>query len=116
MPSRTPCGCLKDTEGNLYMAANFGRARQQPDGSILYVKRGPEPPPDLDGYKRDPRNFWRFTPLWMQCDYRLQNQYLKACGAIGILSICQNPDGPRENQREVDFNVCSACQLCKQKP
>lgn len=97
------------------MATNFGRARHQPDGSIQYVKRGPEPPPDLDGYKRDPRNFWRFVPQWQACQHRLQNQFLKSCGAIGLLTICRHPDGPKENRREVNFNICSTCPLSKVK-
>lgn len=88
-----------------------GRARTQRDGSIVYIKKGDEPPPDLDGYKRDPNNLWRFFPLWKTCSHRLQNQYLKPCGALGILSFCRHPDGPTENRREVSYDICSKCTL-----
>lgn len=95
------------------MVRSFGRPRQQADGSILYQKKGIEPPPDLDGFKRDPKNHWRFLPMWSACKYRFQNQHMKACGAISILSICQHPDGPKENRQEVDFKICSTCPLSK---
>lgn len=106
------CGC---TERDLRMAKLFGRARFQPDGSLMYPKKGLEPPPDIDGYKRDPQNHWRFLSVWSACAWRVQNQYLKPCGAIGVLSICTNPEGPKENRMEVTHTQCSTCLLAKYK-
>lgn len=109
-----PCkDCEKKADNS--MALGFGRARFQPDGSVIYPKKGNEPPPDLDGFERDPGNAWRFKPLWKSCAHRMQNQYLKSCGALGIISFCTHPDGPTDNQREVDYDVCSQCPLMKTK-
>lgn len=107
--------CKDCKEKDISMAKKFGRPRFQADGSIIYPKKGHEPPPDLDGYQRDPGNYWRFTPLWQSCAWRLQNQFLKACGAVGILSICTHPEGPTENNREVQFSQCCSCPLEKYK-
>ena len=93
----------------------FGKARRQPDGSVMYVKKGQEPPPDLDGFSRDPQNPWRFIPLWQACDWRYQTQYLKQCGALAVRTTCRNPDGPTGKGQVVEFNHCQACQLCKIK-
>lgn len=113
--AKEPCPCLERAKRGVAMAQTFGRARVMPDKTIVYPKKGVEPPPDLDGYKRDPGNKWRFIPLWGACEYRYQNQFLKACGAIGILSICTHPDGPKENKREVNLKTCEQCPLSKVK-
>lgn len=96
------------------MAANanksFGRARMLPDGSIEYARKGHEPPPDLDGYRRDPGNPWKFLPLWPVCRKRIQTQSLKPCGAIAVLTVCSNQECPLK-QQQVTFEQCTACQF-----
>lgn len=91
---------------------SFGRPRRQADGSMLYKKRGVEPPPDLDGYNRDPQNFWRFIPKWNQCDFRNQTEFVRRCGSIGLISLCTHPEG---QGKEVTYTVCAKCPLTKTK-
>lgn len=89
---------------------SFGRARMLPNGIVEYVKKGWEPPPDLDGYERDPGNAWRFLPKWPLCKKRIQTQSMKSCGALSILTVCAN-DKCEHKQKEVTFAICSACPL-----
>lgn len=67
------------------------------DGSVVYPKKGFEPPPPIDGYERDPGNEWRFKPLWPACKARTQVIGHKPCGAIHIVTRC----------------MCTACPLFK---
>lgn len=87
---------------------SFGRARILADGCVEYARKGAEPPPDLDGYQRDPGNSWKFLPLWPVCKRRIQTQSLKQCGAIAILTVCANGDCPLR-QQEVTFDQCTQC-------
>lgn len=87
---------------------SFGRARMHPDGSVEYARKGSEPPPDLDGFKRDPGNPWKFLPLWLPCTKRIQTQLLKPCGAISVLTVCANNKCPHK-QKAVTFDVCQTC-------
>lgn len=88
---------------------SFGRARMFPDGSIEYARKGHEPPPNLDGYQRDPGNAWKFLPLWPKCKRRIQTQSMKQCGALSILTVCANGECPLK-QQQVNFAQCSACE------
>lgn len=97
-------GCGKNKIG----AQAFGRARKLPDGSILYQKKGWEPPPVPDGYKRDPSNAWRFVPVYPPCDFRIQAQKMKPCGAIHLITVCNCPDCPLRRQ-DVSEEQCNAC-------
>jgi len=88
---------------------SFGRARMLPNGCVEYAKKGHEPPPDLDGYQRDPGNAWKFLPLWPKCKKRIQTQSMKQCGALAILTVCANGDCPLK-QQQVTFAQCSSCE------
>lgn len=101
--AKKPCGC-EDKK-------TFGKARIRPNGLIQYPKKGIEPPPDIDGYERMPGDPWSFRPLWPVCQARLQNQFLRKCGAIGLITLCTHPDGPKENRQEVTFEQCTRCTL-----
>lgn len=90
-----------------------GRPRSMSDGSIVFPRKGAEPPPDIDGFVRDPGDAWRFKKLWMSCPYRIQNQFLKSCGSVGILSICNNQTLPTAGQ-EVKYSTCLGCPVVAQ--
>jgi hypothetical protein len=89
---------------------SFGRARLMPDGSVEYARKGHEPPPDLDGFQRDPGNPWKFIPVWPKCQKRIQTTLLKPCGAIAVLTVCSNQECPLK-QQQVTFDQCSACKF-----
>lgn len=88
---------------------SFGRARMLPDGSIEYARKGHEPPPELDGFKREPGNPWKFLPVWPKCKKRIQTQSMKPCGALSILTVCANGECPLK-QQAVSFEQCNGCQ------
>lgn len=96
--------------GEMKNRKSFGRARLLSDGSVEYAKKGREPPPDLDGFKRDPGNAWKFLPLWPKCKKRIQTQSMKQCGAISVLTVCANQECPLK-QLQVSYEQCLACQF-----
>lgn len=74
----------------------------------MYAKKGFEPPPDIEGYKRDPGNAWRFVPLYPPCESRQRVAQLKRCGSYNIVMLCTDPDCPL-NQQKVLVRDCSTC-------
>lgn len=90
------------------MARSFGRGRFMPDGSLVYVKKGFEPPPDVEGYQRDPGNAWRFLPLYADCQDRQRVPRLKRCGSYDVVMICTNGACPL-NQQRVSVRDCRDC-------
>jgi hypothetical protein len=84
------------------------------DGSVEYVRKGHEPPPDMDGYRRDPGNAWKFLPIWPKCKTRIQTPLMKQCGAISVLTVCTN-GACEHKQKQVTFAICSGCLLRQEK-
>ena len=109
-----PCTDCKKTAEKLkeMNMASFSRGRMLADGSVIYAKKGVEPPPDMDGFQRDPGNAWHFLPIWPSCTYRLQTTHLKQCGAIGVLSICRAEGGEHERDK-VTCAICESCLIRK---
>jgi len=90
-----------------------GRDRQlvfEPDGSIRYEHNGDEEPPrDINGYKRDPNDPFRFIPLWPSCQLRHQVAVRFAnCGCIDVIMRCNNPALPQFADR-VKHTTCQEC-------
>lgn len=83
-------------------------AKIMPDKSVIYAKSGFEPPPELDGYERDPNNAWRFIPKWPECKKRIQTPLVKQCGAVTILSVCAHSNCPLK-QLQVKVSDCQGC-------
>jgi hypothetical protein len=84
----------------------------EPDGAIVYTKTADrdEPPKDINGYKRDPNNAWRFIPLWLPCLLRHQTGVrFAACGCIDIIMRCNNPDAQQFGDK-VKYTDCKQCQ------
>jgi hypothetical protein len=89
---------------------SFGRARVQPDGSLIYPKKGWEPPPPPgSGYERDPGNKWRFIALWPACLMRQRVMIKKLCGAVSIKHICKCSECPLF-QNDVNLTHCEGCE------
>ena len=90
------------------------RPRKLIDGSIMYPKRGWEPPPPIPGYTRksnDPRSAdaWVFIPDWNSCEYR--KEYIvqrKGCRCETLVYKCQ-----QESQigLQVNTDICETCKL-----
>lgn len=89
------------------------RPRIMPDGTITYPRKGIEPPPDIVGYLRDPNDSFSFLPKWFACVFRVQNQYVKACGNVTIKSYCGNSEYAEGQGSEVTLTICEACILPK---
>ena len=92
---------------------SFARGRFMPDGSLVYPKKGFEPPPPVEGYERDPGNAWRFLPLWPACQTRARMLQMKKCGAFNVVMVCSN--GACEYaQNPVTLQICQGCPLRKE--
>jgi hypothetical protein len=95
----------------------FRRPVFESDGSIVYPKEDGdwEPPQNINGYARDPENKWRFLPLWLPCQLRIQSAFLKAnCGCIDIIMRCNNPQATTFGQR-LSAAACENCPV-RSKP
>jgi hypothetical protein len=88
---------------------SFGRARIMADKSVVYPKKGFEPPPPLEGYERDVGNAWRFIPLWPACKHRTQVIGHKPCGALSIVTRCMCAECPLFKQ-SITLSSCTSCE------
>lgn len=93
---------------------NFGRPRQHPDGSIQYPNRG-TPPPEIDGYERDPKNPFRFIPRAAKCVFRQKKPHVKPCGALTMLYVCGCRDCEIFGER-IEYRDCVGCEYKKSPP
>lgn len=81
------------------------------DGSIIYAQEEGdwEPPKDINGYKRDPENPWRFIPLWPKCLRRMpKGTRTKRCGCLQLTMVCDNPASELHTKTVTD----AECQQC----
>ncbi len=101
MPKAECPGCNKKK-------ATFARGRALPNGDIVYPKKGFEPPPDIEGYKRAPGNPWHFQPLWPDCDHRRRLLQMKKCGAYSVTMVCACADCPLV-QKLIGIKDCENC-------
>jgi len=88
----------------------FPRPRFNADGSIQYPRRGIEPPPNINGYKRDPGDAWRFIKLWPECPRRAEHFNQKPCGAVQITPVCEHKEATTF-RKVVSVQACEACPL-----
>jgi hypothetical protein len=76
------------------------------DGTIVYKKRGWEPPLHIDGYERDEENRWVFHPLWPECDTREAEAFIVGvCQCLQMKMFC---DG-----QPVSLERCRQCRAMK---
>lgn len=108
-----PCDELKRRRRAVTHAprqTSFAKGRLMPDGSIIYPKKGFEPPPPIEGYNRDPGNAWRFIPLWPACKFLNRTLQLKRCGSYNIKMTCGCADCPLLGQI-LKIEDCQSCPL-----
>lgn len=110
IPCRDKVAKSTSTTKNKPAEATWTGAKKMPDGSFEYAKTGFEPPPELEGFTRDPENAWRFIPQFLPCKKRIQTQFVKQCGAITVLSICTHSKCELR-QGEVKVSDCQGCPL-----
>lgn len=98
------------------MAIRYNKPHVLDDGTLAYPKRGWEPPPLIEGYRRksdNPRNSdaWILVPIWSTCVYRKQVQVRKAgCRCITMYHACTNENIGIDTI--VNLSLCSTCKFC----
>ena len=70
-----------------------GRPRELPSGELVYPKRGWEPPPVPDGYRRKTSNLqssdaWTMVPVLSDCKHRTKQVKYGSCGAAYFQYYC----------------------------
>lgn len=79
------------------------------DGSIEYAPVDAKPPPEPNGYQRDPQNPWLFRPQWLECQLRMAGVRRDSkAGTIDVKMVCNNPEVP-QFMRFVKTADCAAC-------
>ncbi len=83
------------------------RPHRMTDGTLVYIKRGWEPPAIPDGYKRKSNDFkspdaWVMIPILVPCSTRTFMEEKGSCGAVKIMYHC---DGKRIR----DLTTCHWC-------
>lgn len=83
------------------------RPHKMADGTLVYVKKGWEPPAVPDGFKRKSNDFknpdaWVMIPVLPPCSTRTSSEEQGSCGAIKIIYSCQG-------KRIVDLTTCYKC-------
>lgn len=102
------CGSCPDGKVEMRSTRSFGKGKFLADGTIKYIKRGWEPPPCPNGFIRNPNDAWHFLPEWPVCDFRIKTSFMKKCGALHLLIVCNCPDAPTR-QQEVGVDTCKGC-------
>jgi hypothetical protein len=75
-------------------AMTISRPRIMRDGSLIYPKKGWEPPPVPDGFTRKTTNLrssdaWVFLPKFKTCEHRVFKEgHKQSCGCISLLLHC----------------------------
>lgn len=85
--------------------------RIESDGAIVYEKREGdwEPPRDINGYRRDPDNPWRFISLWPECERRAPIKKRAANhGCVRVVMKCKNRDSNLHGE-VVTYEQCQQC-------
>jgi hypothetical protein len=115
-PAAKPCNnCEKQGSAPMATQKTFARGRFMADGSLVYPKKGFEPPPPVEGYERDKGNAWRFIPLWPDCQTRVRMLKMKKCGAYNVIMACTNTQC-EHNQNQVTLQICQSCPLRQARP
>lgn len=96
------------------IARHFERPMFLSDGSIEYPP-SQRPPPDINGYERDPKNHCLFKPLWNECGARMHGTKTKRSGAINVVMICNNPQAT-DYTKYLTHEQCLNCPVRKTRP
>lgn len=96
------------------MAKRYLTPRKLANGVVVYPKRGWEPPPPIEGYRRkstNPRSndAWVFIPEWMDCPFRVEEiRRRENCRCLTLVNTCTHP---KMQGRVVGTAICEACTL-----
>lgn len=122
VPPRRSGSALQDLQLTLPPSDGVRREFQRPvffaDGGLEYPRLADDsasPPDDIEGYKRDPQNPWRFHPTWQDCILRGQGTKLKPNGCIDVAMACNNPHAELFG-RPVLAQDCADCPVRKNAP
>ncbi len=81
------------------------------NGDIHFVKKGPEPPPDLKGYRRDPGDDWLFHPVaegYLPCTSAIAFNIKDDNGEQVLGRMCTHPE---LKGVIVSISQCASCPL-----
>ena len=86
----------------------MSRPHRMTDGTLVYIKKGWEPPAVPEGYRRKSNNFknsdaWVLIPVLPPCETRITTEEKGSCGAIKIMYHCQG-------KRIHDLTTCHRCE------
>jgi len=105
-----PLGSIEETDEESNGVSERA-VRIESDGTIVYEKGDDdwEPPRDIHGYLRDPKNPWHFTSLWPACEKRQRTtRRNRSCGGIFVTMTCTHSDSKRVG-KEVTYKRCQRC-------
>ena len=83
------------------------------NGVIEYAKSELKPdtePDDINGYRRDPSDSWRFLPVWPKCVERFYSLMQKPNGCMQVTMACNHPEAATYG-KQVDCKTCEGCPL-----
>ncbi len=85
--------------------------RLKANGDIHFVRKGPEPPPDMKGYERDSGDDWLFHPVakgYLPCISAIAFSSKDANGMTVMGRLCTHKDIA---DTTVSPETCSTCPL-----
>jgi hypothetical protein len=85
------------------------------DGTIRYARRGIEPPPEHEGYRRlnedvTSDDAWAFVPVFLPCPFREMVNGVRRSGCLKTNAVCVHEDSGYQNQ-VVTPEICAACEV-----
>lgn len=98
--------------------SQLNRPRIYSDGTVVYPKRGWEPPPVPEGYVRKTKNLrsldaWKFVPKFKLCSHRVFKEGEKSCGCVTMLLHC-NRSGELVKINEAQCQDCESLDRVKE--
>jgi hypothetical protein len=100
----------------------FNKPHILDNGTLIYSKRGWEPPPLVDGYRRKSDNpkssdAWIMFPEWQVCTFRQRIQKQREnCKCVTFSHVCSNLHVIEKYGGQpptVNLNICTNCEFCE---
>ena len=115
-PALPPPGPRPDLQAIMAALPPYEAGRDRPvtmdaNGVITYSRDGEfvDEPREINGYRRDPDEPYRFVPLWPVCGLRyFMGVRYPRCGCIEAIARCNNPACPIFYQR-ITATHCADC-------
>lgn len=86
--------------------------RLRSNGDIHFIRKGPEPPPDLGGYKRDSGDDWLFHPVaasYLPCGSAIAFSTRDSNGLTIMGRLCTHKE--LKGKTAVSIDICASCPL-----